>query len=101
MSENQQWVVCQKPELGDVIRWNEPLWAAPNKPRGKPDKIGEQEITAQLIAMGEILNLKVSSVKKISTDDAVLKVKEGDEIRRKRTTIEQGMCHKKAANQTI
>ena len=94
MSEKQEWVLCQEPVIGNVLRWNEPLWAAPNKPRGKPDNIGEQQIIGQLMAMGEFLELKVLSVKKLSTDEALLKVKEGDDIRRKRTTLEKGLCHK-------
>ncbi len=95
MSDKQAWLPCPKPEAGDVLRWNEPLWAAPNKPRGKRDKIGEQQIIAQLMTAGEFLNLKVISVEKISTDNAALKVKEGDDIRRKKTSLALGKCHKK------
>ena len=95
MVKKQEWVLCQKPETGDILRWTEPLWAAPNKPRGKPDKIGEQQITAKLMVVEELLNFKVLSVEKLSTGEAVLKVKEGDDIRRKRTTLEQGLCQKK------
>ncbi len=95
MSEKQEWVPCLKPEKGDVLRWDEPLWAAPNKPRGKPDKIGEQQITAQLMAVGDVLELKVLKVKKLSGGETLLKVKEGDNIRRKKTTIKQGSCHKR------
>jgi hypothetical protein len=96
MSEKQEWVLCQAPAIGDVLRWNEPLWAAPNKPRGKRDKIGEQQIVGQLVAKGEFLELKVLSVKKLSNGDVPLKVKEGDDIRRKKSTLEQGLCHKDA-----
>lgn len=90
----QKWVLCDKPAIADTLRWNEPLWAAPNKPRGKPDKIGEQQITAQLVAAGEFLEFRVLEVKKLSPGDAPLKVKEGDNIRRKKTTLELGQCHK-------
>ena len=41
----QEWESCVHPKVGDTLTWNEPLWAAPNKPRGKRDKIGEQKIT--------------------------------------------------------
>lgn len=95
MPEKQEWAPCPKPAIADILRWNEPLWAAPNKPRGKPDKIGEQQITAQLMAAGDFLELKVLDVKKLSAGDAPLKVREGDNIRRKKTTIEQGQCHKR------
>jgi hypothetical protein len=94
MTEKQEWAVCPKPTKGDVLRWNEPLWAAPNKPRGKRDKIGEQQITAELTSIGDFLNLKVLSVEKLSDGDVPLQVKEGDEIRRKKTSLEQGDCHK-------
>ena len=95
MSENQEWVLCQEPTTGDILRWNEPLWAPPNKPRGKPDKIGEQQITAALVDIGKLLEFKVLRVTKLSHGEAQLKVKEGDSIQRKKTTIEQGACHKR------
>ena len=94
ITQNETWAPCSNPEIGDTLKWNEPLWAAPNKPRGKPDKIGEQEITAQLIATQGVLEFKVISVKKISSGDAELKVQENDHIKRKKSTIEQGFCHK-------
>ena len=62
MSEKQEWTLCDKLDIGDILRWNEPLWAAPNKPRGKPDKIGEQQITAQLMSSAELLSLDRKSV---------------------------------------
>lgn len=91
---DQKWIPCDQPQAADILRWNEPLWAAPNKPRGKPDKIGEQQITAQLTATGDFLEFRVMSVEKLSSGDASLKVREGDHIRRKKTTIAQGKCHK-------
>jgi len=94
MTNDQQWAPCPKPEINDTLKWREPLWAAPNKPRGKPDKIGEQEIVAQLIEMKEFLQFKVISVKKLDSGDAPLKVKEGDVIRRKESTLKQGDCSK-------
>jgi len=96
MSEKQEWVPCPVPQKGNVLRWNEPLWAAPNKPRGKPDKIGEQQITAKLTAVGDVFELKVIEVKKLSGGNAPLKVKEGDNIRRKESTIRQGSCHRRS-----
>lgn len=95
MSENQEWVLCQEPATGDILRWNEPLWAKPNKPRGRPDKIGEQQITATLVTIGNLLEFKVLSVTKLSPGEAPLKVKEGDNIQRKKTSIEKGACHKR------
>jgi len=94
MSEERKWVACLKPLVGDVLRWNEPIWAVPNKPRGKRDKIGEQQIIADLLAIGDFLEFKVVSVVKISGDGASISVKENDEIRRKRSSIDKGLCHK-------
>jgi hypothetical protein len=94
MTKSQEWAPCSQPEIGDTLKWNEPLWAVPNKPRGKPDKIGEQEIIAELVSMQDVLEFKVISVKKISSGEAPLKVQEDDDIRRKKSTIEQGFCHK-------
>lgn len=95
MSEKEEWIPCNTPQIGDLLRWDEPIWTKPNKPRGKPDKIGEQQITAQLIATGEVLELKVLSLKKLSQGDAPLKVQEGDNIRRKKTSLDKGACHKR------
>jgi hypothetical protein len=95
MPETEKWVLCPLPEIGDTLRWDEPLWAEPNKPRGKPDKIGEQRIIANLISLAEICELKVLNVEKTSPSDALIKVKEGDHIRRKKSTIERGDCYKK------
>jgi hypothetical protein len=94
MDTLQEWIPCLKPEIGDTLRWSEPLWAAPNKPRGKPDKIGEQEIIAQLTAVQDFLEFTVISVKKLGMSEAVLKVQQSDMIRRKPSTIEQGDCYK-------
>lgn len=94
MPEKQEWIPCRAPAIGDTLRWTEPLWAAPNKPRGKPDKIGEQQVTARLMAVEGVLEFQVLSVTKLSPGDAPLKVKEGDTIRRKQTTLDQGACCK-------
>ncbi len=94
MAKTQEWEPCATPQMGDTLKWNEPLWAAPNKPRGKRDKIGEQEITAELIGATDVLEFKVMSVKKLSSDDTPLSVQENDHIRRKQSSIEKGDCRK-------
>jgi hypothetical protein len=94
MPEKQEWVACAASAVGDVVRWNEPLWAAPSKPRGKPDKVGEQQVTAQVLAVGEVIELKVIKAEKLA-GNAPLKVKAGDHIRRKQSTLEQGSCRKR------
>ena len=92
--QTQEWEPCAAPQIGDTLKWNEPLWAAPNKPRGKRDKIGEQEIIAELLSIKDILEFKVVSVKNLSSNDTPLSVQANDEIRRKQSSIEKGDCHK-------
>ncbi len=94
MVQNQEWVACSHPEMNDTLRWKEPIWASPNKARGKPDKIGEQEIVAQLIGVADVLKFTVISVKKLEGGEASLNVKENDVIRRKKSTLQQGDCYK-------
>ncbi len=96
MPDKMNWLKCLQPAAGDIIKWNEPLWAEPNKPRGKPDKIGEQQIIAKVMSVHEILELEVMEVEKTSKPPAPLKVKKGDIIRRKKTSIAMGNPHKLA-----
>lgn len=90
----ETWEPCSKPKLGDSLRWNEPLWAAPTKPRGKRDQIGEQQIIAELLVRTTHLEFKVISATKTSGGDAEISVQPGDMIKRKKTSIEKGDCHK-------
>ena len=94
MTPHQEWQVCVIPQINDTLKWNEPIWAAPNKPRGKRDKIGEQEIIALLISIKDVLELKVISVKNLSSGNVLLSVKENDEIKRKQSSIEKSHCFK-------
>ena len=96
MPNKENWVVCPTPEIEDIIRWNEPIWAAPNKPRGKPDKIGEQRITGLVLKTGEFFELEVMAVEKLTPRAAKMNVTVGDKIRRKPTSIALGACHKRA-----
>ena len=88
------WTPCDTPTTGDIIRWTEPLWAPPVKKRGKPDKIGEQLLTAEVLAVEECFELQVRAVQTLSLDAGAqtrdAKVKSGDRIKRKKTTIALG-----------
>lgn len=94
MVKPQEWASCVDPEINDTLRWNEPIWASPNKPRGKPDKIGEQQIIAKLIRVEDFLQFTVISVSKLGEGEASISVKVSDTIRRKKSTLELGECHK-------
>ncbi len=98
MSENKNWVPCDKPSVNDVLRWTEPMWAKPKKARGKRDKTGEQQVVAKLTAKGrDLFELTVISVKKLSGHGYVI-MNEGDEIRRKKTSLDMGECHKQTCS---
>ena len=90
----ENWASCPKPQKGDIVRWCEPVWAAPNKPRGKPDQIGEQIIEANVKDTGEFYQMEVINVEAV-TPGLTLKVKAGDLIRRKDSSIAKSACHKK------
>lgn len=94
----ERWVACPAPAVSDTIRWREPLWARPTKARGRPDKIGEQMVTAILVTMNEPAELQVISVKRLSlvegAEDEPSKIKENDMIRRKISSIKNGECQK-------
>jgi hypothetical protein len=93
------WIPCPSPRLADVIRWTEPVWAPPTKKRGKPDAIGEQAVTAEVKAVGEVYELAVLEVEVLALDVEAAPeggVKPGDTIRRKKSTLERGECHRQS-----
>lgn len=91
------WKPCSQPKAGDTLMWNEPVWAPPNKKRGKPDQIGQQLVTAEVVEVGDPVQLRVASVEILSIDEGVeapQNMKEGDIIRRKLSSLERGDCQK-------
>lgn len=94
----ENWIPCPKPVAADTIRWREPIWDAPNKPRGKPDKIGEQMITARVVTKGDPMELQVIDIKRLSliegAKDTPSKIQKSDLIRRKASSIQAGECEK-------
>lgn len=94
----ERWLPCPSPAATDTIRWREPIWAKPNKPRGKPDQIGEQAVTAKVLSLGDTVELEVIAIKRLSlvdgAEDAPSKINAGDTIRRKLSSIKMGSCQK-------
>lgn len=94
----ENWIVCESPDEGDILRWREPVWDIPSKPRGKPDKIGEQMVTAKLLLIDEPAEFEVIAVERLSliagAADVPVKIKKGDVIRRKQSSINNGDCEK-------
>ena len=95
MTDEPEWTVCAEPAVDDVLRWDEPIWAAPNKPRGARDKVGDQRITARLTAAGDVLEFEVIDVAGLDSGQARVQVRTGDRIRRKPATLARGDCHKR------
>ena len=96
MTATDEWIPCKTLAIGDTLKWKEPLWAAPTKPRGKRDKIGEQEVVARLTGKGDILEFTVISVTRL-TGEAPLQVKENDNIRRRASSLKKGACQKRVS----
>ena len=92
--KTEEWIPCKTPEQGDLLRWEEPLFAPPSKARGKPNKMGDQRVTGTLISVGEFYVFDVTEVIKISGSGTV-RVKAGEQIRRKPSSIALGKCYKK------
>jgi hypothetical protein len=93
----KNWVDCTTaPDVGSTIRWREPIWDVPTKARGKRDQIGEQMVTATLLALDEPAELKVITVETLSRIDGARdmpsKMKKDDIIRRKISSIKSGAC---------
>lgn len=94
-----EWTPCtQKPAVGSLIKWKEPIWAAigRNKQRGqKPEKIGDQRITGEVTYSSrdfvEVMVIRAEKLKSRTSNP--LTVKEGDHIRRKQSSVlELGEC---------
>lgn len=95
MKKRSSW---KEPEVSDVISWKEPIWAPSYGRRGKPDKIGEQKVTAEVLSVKEEgFEFRVQAVEIVSLKHGVpkeiVKVKAGEKIRRKKTTIEMGLIN--------
>lgn len=93
-AKTEEWEKCPEPAPEDILRWKEPIFAPPNRARGKPDKVGDQRVTATLISSGEFYELEVIEAIKIGGSGNV-RVKAGDIIRRKPSTIALGDCYRK------
>lgn len=92
--KSEEWIPCKTPEVGDMLRWDEPLFAPPSKARGKPNKVGDQRVTAELLAVGEVYVLDVHEVTKTG-GSGLVRMRTGEQIRRKASSIAIGNCFKK------
>lgn len=91
------WTSCNTPLVADVIRWKEPIWVKGGKRNSKPQKIGEQVVTAEVMALGDYLQLHIRAVDVLSieiTKRPPPKLTVGDNIKRKKTTIARGNCER-------
>jgi hypothetical protein len=92
------WIPCHTPIVADVIRWVEPIWIPSRKKKGKPIKVGEQRISAEVIVLGSTVELLVRAVEKLSMQEwagkniPILKI--GTTIRRKKSTLDHGQTER-------
>lgn len=94
--KQNDWIPCTTPRKGDMVKWVEPIFAPPNKAktRGKPKKIGDQQVTALILSEGEFFECEVIEVIKVGGNGNT-RVAEGDVIRRRPDTFKLGNCKKK------
>jgi hypothetical protein len=91
-----EWIPCGSGFIeADVIRWNEAIWH--KRKRGRATKIGERQITGEVIGDTEDwVQLLVRECRALppATVETTSPLTIGADIRRKRTTIEQGQPHR-------
>ena len=90
-----EWTPCTtRPEIGDRLRWTEPVLAPPSKKRGKREEIGAQQVTAKVVTMGEVVELQVEILEIIEAPaDFIPTIKTGDTLRRRETSLVAGDCY--------
>jgi len=90
-----QWIPCTKrPKAGDMLRWTEPVLAPPGKKRGKRETIGTQRVTATVLTMDAVVELRVETLEIIDAPaDFTPSIHAGDTIRRRETSLVAGDCH--------
>jgi len=88
------WKPCtEAPKTGDMLRWTEPVLAAPTKKRGKREEIGAQLVTAKVLVMADVMELQVEALDILSAPDGFTpSIKPGDTIRRRETSLVVGDC---------
>jgi hypothetical protein len=89
------WIPCSDGFIeADVVRWSEAVWKTGRRKGGRPVKFGERSVTAQVGRIdGEwvllhVVEGRVTGEKQGRTITEVRK--KGQEIRRKRHSIERG-----------
>jgi hypothetical protein len=89
-----EWVPCGKLFIqADVIRWNEGVWKKLRGRRGRTVNIGDRAVIAEVIRDdGEWIDVLVrgSTVLSEKPGRKVLPLLKGQEVRRRRRTIERG-----------
>ena len=91
----RKWIPCGDGFIeADVIRWKESVWQRAKRKRGRAVNLGDRMVTAEVIRDEEgwvALVIRGYAVVNEKTGRKVVEVlAKGTEIRRKRSTIEQG-----------
>ncbi|MFN7114456.1 MAG: hypothetical protein ACK4PK_08890 [Alphaproteobacteria bacterium] len=80
-------------DVGDVLRWTEPVLAPPTQKRGKREQIGAQIVTAKVLVMAEVLELQVISINILAAPEGFeTNIKPADTIRRRQASLVAGDC---------
>jgi len=89
-----EWIACGKMFIqADVIRWNEGVWHKPRGRRGRTVNIGERLVIAEVIRdEAEWVDVLIRGCNVVSEKPGrkVVPLLKGQEVRRKRRTIERG-----------
>jgi hypothetical protein len=91
-----EWIPCGDAFLpADVVRWREGVWERPNRGKAKPRMTGERQVTAELLAdegdgWVRLLVRACVVIEDKSDGRRALLLKPGEEIKRKRSTLEKG-----------
>ncbi len=89
-----EWIPCGKLFIqADVIRWNEGVWHKPRGRRGRTVNIGERLVIGEVIRdKDEWVDVLIRGCTLVSEKPGrkVFPLLKGQEVRRKRRTIERG-----------
>lgn len=89
-----EWIPCGSGFIeADVIRWNEVVWHKPRGRRGRTVNIGDRSVIAEVIRdEGEWVDVLIRGCTVVSEKPGrkVMPLAKGQEVRRKRRTIERG-----------
>jgi hypothetical protein len=93
-SQRAEWVPCNAPHAGDVIRWTEPVRLRDTTAAAI---LGRRRVIAQVLGReADRLSLCVMSQEWLGTASAAPELQAGEKLRRKPSALSAGECHRLA-----